>query len=193
MQMQTQNNNNHDPNKHEFYLTCERYYIFELLTFAAGMMGLYTLNLRGGVFCNAQTGNIALMALEFGKGNFKESGYYLIPFLAYVGGTITSEIMPKTIVNIFKIRWDTFLTGFEFLVLFLVGFIPLTWPDAITQIIINFICSMQFNTFRQAEKLTMATTFLTAHVRQFGVHLVHFLQNRDRETGEKLRRHFQIH
>ena len=51
---------------------------------------------------------------------------------------------------------------------------------------------MQFNTFRQAESIAMATTFLTAHVRQFGVHLTHYLRNRDKETGKKLRRHFQI-
>lgn len=34
----------------QIYLTCEKYYIFELLIFAAGMMGAYTFNLRGGVF-----------------------------------------------------------------------------------------------------------------------------------------------
>ena len=52
----------------QIYLTCEKYYIFELLIFAAGMMGAYTFNLRGGVFCNAQTANVVLMALSFGKG-----------------------------------------------------------------------------------------------------------------------------
>ena len=40
-------------NEKQIYLTCEKYYIFELLIFAAGMMGAYTFNLRGGVFCNA--------------------------------------------------------------------------------------------------------------------------------------------
>ena len=49
----------------QIYLTCEKYYIFELLIFAAGMMGAYTFNLRGGVFCNAQTANVVLMALAF--------------------------------------------------------------------------------------------------------------------------------
>ena len=48
----------------EYYLTCEKYYIFELLTIAGGMMGLYTYNLRGGVFSNAQTGNIVKWPLH---------------------------------------------------------------------------------------------------------------------------------
>ena len=53
------------------YLTCEKYYIFELLIFAGGMMGAYTYNLRGGVFCNAQTANVVLMALAFGHGQWQ--------------------------------------------------------------------------------------------------------------------------
>lgn len=45
------------------YLVCERRSVFALLTLSAGMMGAYTFNLRGGVFCNAQTANVVLMAI----------------------------------------------------------------------------------------------------------------------------------
>ena len=37
------------------YLACEQRGTYALLMMAAGMMGAYTYNLRGGVFCNAQT------------------------------------------------------------------------------------------------------------------------------------------
>ena len=168
-----------DNNKHEFYLTCEKYYIFELLTMAAGMMGLYTYNLRGGVFCNAQTGNIVLMSMAFGRGEISEGFYYLIPFSAYLAGTIVSEIMPEKIRHLLFIRWDTFLIGFEILILMLIGFMPLSWPAQIVQVIINFICSMQYNTFRQAEGISMATTFLTNHVRQVGIYLAKYVSERD--------------
>ena len=63
----------------EQYLTCERRLVFELLMMTAGMMGAYTFNLRGGVFSNAQTANIVLMSIAFGKGNIKYGLYYLIP------------------------------------------------------------------------------------------------------------------
>ena len=42
------------------YLVCERKSVFALLTVSAGMMGAYTFNLRGGVFCNAQTANVRI-------------------------------------------------------------------------------------------------------------------------------------
>ncbi len=177
----------------EFYLTCEKYYIFELLTVAAGMMGLYTYILRGEVFCNAQTGNVVKMALEFGRGNFRECIYYLIPFMAYIAGTVVSEILPEKVRKAHFIRWDTMLVGIEIIVLLAIGFIPLTWPHQIVQVIICFLCSMQFNTFRQAEGIPMATTFVTNHVRQIGINIAKRIQHKDESEAErKISRHGNI-
>ena len=169
----------------EFYLTCEKYFIFEFLTIAAGMMGLYTYNLRGGVFSNAQTGNIVKMSVAFGQGNIRQGLYYLIPFIAYIVGTIVSEILPEKVRRSHFIRWDTLLVGVEIVVLFLVGFIPFTWPDQIVQVIICFLCSMQFNTFRQAEGIPMATTFVTNHVRQIGISIARIMQHHELEAEER--------
>lgn len=177
----------------EFYLTCEKYYIFELLTIAAGMMGLYTYILRGEVFCNAQTGNVVKMSLAFGKGNFREGFYYLIPFMAYIAGTVVSEILPEKVRRAHFIRWDTLLVGIEIFALFMIGFIPLSWPHQIVQVAINFLCSMQFNTFRQAEGIPMATTFVTNHVRQIGINIAKRIRHRDEEEAKrKMSRHGNI-
>ncbi len=60
---------------------------------SAGGMGAYTFNIRGGVFCNAQTANIVIMSIAFGKGEFLKAFYYLIPIAAYLLGTIISELL----------------------------------------------------------------------------------------------------
>ena len=112
----------------QFYLTCEKYYIFELLIFAAGMMGAYTYLVRGGVFCNAQTANVLMMALAFGRGQGSRGLYYFIPFTAYVLGAMVSEVLPTGIRHRRMLRWDTLLIGFEMLVLFLLGLVPSSWP-----------------------------------------------------------------
>ena len=178
----------------EFYLTCEKYYIFELLTIAAGMMGLYTYNLRGGVFSNAQTGNIVKMAMAVGSGEFKDGFYYLIPFMAYILGTIISEILPQKVRRTHFIRWDTMLVGIEIFVLFLIGLMPFSWPDQIAQVLINFLCSMQFNTFRQAEGVPMATTFITNHVRQIGISIARIIKHHEQENEarEKASKHAKL-
>lgn len=178
----------------EFYLTCEKYFIFEFLTIAAGMMGLYTYNLRGGVFSNAQTGNVVKMSVAFGKGNIREGFYYFIPFLAYIAGTVISEILPEKVKKSHFVRWDTLLVGVEIITLLIIGFIPFTWPDQIVQVIICFLCSMQFNTFRQAEGIPMATTFVTNHVRQIGISLARIITHHDQEAEarQKLVKHARI-
>ena len=175
----------HTAKKDHYFLSCEKYYIFELLIFAAGMMGAYTYNLRGGVFCNAQTANVVLMGLAFGHGQWRRGLYYLIPISAYLVGTMVSEALPSGIRHRRFLRWDTYLIGFEMLVLFIIGFLPLSLPAQIVQVTINFICSMQYNTFRQAEGIPMATTFVTNHIRQTGIWTVKAIRHRDAESREK--------
>ena len=152
-----------------------------LLTLSAGMMGAYTFNLRGGVFCNAQTANVVLMAIAFGSGEWGQGCYYLIPITAYLAGAFLSEILPSPVRRFGFLRWDTYLVAFEFLALFSIGFIPLGWPHQLVQVLVNFIASMQYNTFRQAEGIPMATTFCTNQLRQVGVGFAKALRKRDRE------------
>ena len=172
------------------YLVCERRSVFALLTLSAGMMGAYTFNLRGGVFCNAQTANVVLMAIAFGSGEWGQGCYYLIPITAYLAGAFLSEILPSPVRRFGFLRWDTYLVAFEFLALFSIGFIPLGWPHQLVQVLVNFIASMQYNTFRQAEGIPMATTFCTNHVRQVGVFLTKHLRHPD---DRDIRRRFLVH
>ena len=65
-------------------------------------------------------------------------------------------------------RWDTFFIGFEMLAFSGIAFIPDDAPPQICQVLINFIASMQYNTFRQSRHVVMATTFCTNHLRQTG-------------------------
>lgn len=167
------------PEKQNRYLTCERRGVFQLLMVSGGMMGAYTYMLRGGVFCNAQTANFVLMAMALGQGDWAGGLYYLIPISAYIAGAFVSELLPVPVRKIGLLRWDTYLIGAEILVLFVIGFIPLTVTDRVVQVMINFICSMQYNTFRQAEGIPMATTFCTNHVRQIGICLAKYAKHRE--------------
>ena len=106
------------------YLFCESRWTFWALTLAAGMYGAYTYNLRGGVFCNAQTANIVLFGMALGKADWKEAAYFLIPISAYLFGTIFSEILAKYVKRFQFLRWDTILVGFEMIVAFVIGCLP---------------------------------------------------------------------
>ncbi len=161
------------------FLECERGRVFCLLMMSGGLFGAFTYLLRGNVFCNAQTGNIVLMGMALGEGNWRQAAYLLIPITAYGFGAAISEILPISVKKAGLLRWDTLLIGFEILVTFLLGFLPESAPCQISQVAINFICSMQYNTFRQAEGIPMATTFCTNHVRQFGIHIAKGIRKKD--------------
>lgn len=164
----------------------ERQWVFRVLMIVAGFYGGYAMLVRGGVFSNAQTGNLALCALALGKGQWQEAAYYVIPISAYLLGCLISELLTKSLKRNGFMRWETLLILLEIVAAVIMGFIPATAPHQICQVIINVICAMQFTTFRQAEGISMATTFCTNHIRQIGISLA-ALFNRDAEKGEKLR------
>lgn len=164
------------------YLICESRSIYLLLMLSAGMMGAYTFNMRGGVFCNAQTANFVIMAVTLGKGDIKGGLYYLIPVTAYFLGAFISEAIPTPVKRLGFLRWDTCLIAIEAIVLFIVGLVPLSVPHHVVQVTINFIASMQYNTFRQAEGVPMATTFCTNHLRQVGIACAKAIRKKDHEA-----------
>ena len=174
-----------EPTEVSHYLTCERRDIYALLMLSAGMMGAYTYILRGGVFCNAQTANVLMMSISFGRGNWREGLYYLIPISAYFLGALISEALPSPVKKLGFLRWDTYLVAFEMIVLLIIGFIPLSVPNQIVQVMINFIASMQYNTFRQMEGIPMATTFCTNHIRQVGIAMAKAIRKKDGKAAKR--------
>lgn len=174
------------------FLECEKHWVFRSLMFVGGFYGGYTYGIRGGIFCNAQTANLLLLTLNLGNGDFRKASHYLLPFIAYLSGTILSEIFAKEIKRLRLLRWDTLLVGIELITVILLGVMPATWPDQICQISLNFICAMQFNTFRQAEGIGMATTFCTNHLRQFGSFLVRYCRTGDAKLGRTSRLHGEM-
>lgn len=171
-----------------YYLMCERFWVFWTLIVIAGFWGAYTYLVRGHVFCNAQTANLLYMGLALGDRRWSDALYYLIPMAAYILGAFISELFPNPVKHHSPIRWDTLLIIIDMVAMFLIGLIPLSAPVQIAQVAINFLASMQYNTFRQAEGITMATTFCTNHIRQIGVGLAKELRHRQSgDTSHRLR------
>ena len=161
------------------FLECERMWVFAVLICAGGYLGAFTYSIRGGVFCNAQSANFVLFSMAVGNLNFKKALYYFIPMSAYLLGAIISEICATTNRKHKVFRWETICVGLEMIVIIILGFLPETVPYQISQVTINFICSMQYNTFRQAQNIPMATVFCTNHLRQTGIHIVKWMKRKE--------------
>ena len=162
----------------------EKRWVFLLLIFVAGFYGGYTLCVRGGVFCNGQTGNLALVGMALGSGNWMQAIYYLIPISSYMLGIVVAEVIPRQL-RWYRLRWDTLLTLIEIVLVIIMGFIPSSAPHQICQVTINFICAMQYNTFRRSEGVAMATTFCVNHMRMVGVAVSKVLVRREKDPEQK--------
>ena len=176
-------------------MACERNWVYFTLIWVAGFWGAYTYLLRGNVFCNAQTGNVVLMGMALGSGHWLEGLYYVIPISAYLLGAFVSELAPNPVKHHLSMRWDTLLMGIEMAMVLFLGALPETAPVQIAQVGINFVASMQYNTFRQAEGVPMATTFATNHIRQIGIGLAkefHHRHDGDKSHRLKLKKHAKM-
>lgn len=172
--------------KTEEFLECERWWILALLMYVGGFFGGFTYTVRGGIFCNAQTANFVLLATSIGSGDWAMARYLIIPITAYFLGAVVSEWAAGSIKRLGLIRWDTLLVFIEIAVVMLLGLIPDSAPFQISQVAINFICSMQYNTFRQADGIPMATTFCTNHVRQVGVFFTKGIRHRESASFKRM-------
>ncbi len=162
------------------YAPNERLWVFFLLSLSGGYIGGFTFFLRGGIFCNAQTGNLVLLALSFSTWDTKMISYTLSSLFAYSAGILIAEFLEDRVNKLGLIKWHTYLVAFEILVIISLGFIPENAPYEITQLFVNFITAMQFNTFRKAHGLGIATTFCTNHIRQVGSNFIKYFDKKEK-------------
>ena len=179
----------HRQNVQTDIIESQRSWVFAVLMAVGGFYGAYTYTIRGGVFCNAQTANFVLFAMALGSAHWSRALYYLIPMSAYFLGAFLSEAALTSPRQKSRVRWETWLIGVEMLVVLVLGFLPDSLPCQISQVAVNFICSMQYNTFRVAEGVPMATTFCTNHLRQTGAACCRALRTRERKELRRAGRH----
>ena len=175
-----------------YVLVCERIWLYRTLTAVAGFFGAFTYLLRGNVFCNAQTGNVVLMGMALGSGQWRHALYYLIPISASIGGAFLSEILPTPVKRHLPMRWETMLIAIEIAAVLFLGLLPESAPVQISQVTINFIASMQYNTFRQAQGDPYASTFCTNNLRLAAENLYRRAKDGDRDAGRRCARYLRF-
>ncbi len=138
------------------------------LAVVGGFLDTYTYFTRGGVFANAQTGNLVLLGISAARGEFYRAGQYLIPVLAFALGVVATEGL--------RARrgagdWQRTVLLLEAAILTVVGLLPPAFPDFVVNVTVSFLCSMQVNSFRLLEGMPYATTMCTGNLRSCAYHL----------------------
>ena len=101
-------------------------YVFAMFALTGGFLEAFTFLLHGGVFCNAQTGNLVMLVINFAGGDFPSGLRYLYSILAYVFGILLSVVIPLCLR---RVNLPLAVTAAEIAVLAALAFIPESVPD----------------------------------------------------------------
>ncbi len=163
-----------------------------LLAVVGGFLDAYTFIGRGGVFANAQTGNIVLLGIYASKGEWQQVIRVILPISAFIVGVLASEMI-KHLDTRGKIRgWAEGVLLLEILVLFAVGFIPQTVPNIIVTVTIAFIASVQVSSFRKLVDSPYSSTMCTGNLRYASRAMFLYVTERNPEEGRKSGRYFLV-
>ncbi len=170
----------------------ESFRIGALLAFAGGFFDSYTYIARGGVFANAQTGNMILLAIQLVQGHFIHALYYLIPVIAFVCGIFLDEHIKRRAHKPRRLHWRQIVLFIEIIILVFVAFLPIGKGDLLANVFISFICAMQVQSFRTLHGLPYATTMCTGNLRSGTDQLVRLVFEKDRTAGKKAFLYFSV-
>ena len=135
-----------------------------VLALSGGFMDAYSYLMRGGVFANAETGNIVLMGINLAVGNYTHALHYLTPIIAFSLGILIAECFRKNLGEKDSVHWKEAVLWLEAATLFSAGFISQE-HNALVNSMIAFVCAMQVQAFRKLRGNVYATTMCTGNLR----------------------------
>jgi len=136
-----------------------------LLAGAGGFLDAYTFVGRGGVFANAQTGNIVLLAVAAAERHWPAALLHVPPILAFMLGVALAETLARPAARRIVRRPARFALVAEIVVLVIVGALPPQVPDQVVTAAIAFASALQVSTFRSLQGIDYSTTLTTSNLR----------------------------
>lgn len=159
----------------------DTYFIGALLAVVGGYLDAYTYIARGGVFANAQTGNIVLFGLNIAKGNVKAAVCYLVPIFAFAIGIVWAEGV-KIKYKSSRFHWRQITLFIEAMGLFCAAILH---SDMLANTIVSFVCAVQVQSFRKVNGNALATTMCTGNLRTGTEALFYGVINKDKSKIAK--------
>lgn len=165
-----------------------------ILASVGGFLDAYSYIGRGGVFANAETGNIVLFAIGLAEKNYKMSLLALIQITSFVLGTLLTEIiMHKQMKKgVGPEHYGKQIIVIEALVLLIIGFIPESAPNGVATAIISFVSAMQISAFRTLVDSPYSTTICTGNLRNVTGAFFKAVNNKDKKSMARALRYLIV-
>ena len=149
-----------------------------VLALSGGFMDAYTYTVRGGVFANAQTGNVVLMSTDLMKLDFHGALRYLIPIVAFTLGVLFAILIRRLSKRGARLHWRQTCLLIEACIMAAVGFMPQRL-NMLGNVLVSFACAMQVQSFRKVGGIPYASTMCIGNLRGGAEALAQYLRRRD--------------
>ncbi|MGN8895614.1 YoaK family protein [Flavonifractor sp. HCP28S3_F3] len=169
----------------------ESFRLGALLAAAGGILDAYTYLVRGGVFANAQTGNIVLLGVRLIQGQWLLALHYLIPILAFAVGVVVAELIRYRFRQSNSVHWRQVTVGLELILLAAVAFLPSSL-DNLANVAVSFVCAVQVESFRKVNGNAFATTMCTGNLRSGTERLYLYLKTGERDHWSRAIQYYGI-
>ncbi|MDT7639920.1 MAG: hypothetical protein QOC83_4208 [Pseudonocardiales bacterium] len=152
-----------------------------LLVTSNGFVDAYTYLAHGGVFANAQTGNVILFGVGLAKPGEVDALTHLWPVIAFVVGIVVANLFrgeAATRQLHYPLRY---VLGLQALVLVAVGLLPASAPEPSITTSIGFVAALQFSLFRSVRTATVVPVAMTGNLMRTTDAVLTALRGRRRE------------
>ncbi len=153
-----------------------------LLAIVGGYLAAYTYIARGGVFANAQTGNLIKFSMSLAMGNFIEVFFYLIPIFSFIFGIFATNIIQNKFHKYVAIHWKQVVIIIHIVILFIVGFIQDGDKNVIANALVSLVCAMQLEAFRLLNGNSITTVICTGNMRSGTSQLYEYIRTKNKKS-----------
>jgi uncharacterized membrane protein YoaK (UPF0700 family) len=136
-----------------------------LLTLTGGFLDGFTYVGHGGVFANAQSGNIVLLGVFAVERHWRAAVAHLPPLVAFVLGVLVAESLMRPRGTRTVRRPDRVAIAAEIAVLLVVGALPRGTVGLLIVLLVAFAAAVQNSTFDTLREWSFNSTMTTGNLR----------------------------
>lgn len=137
-----------------------------LLSGAGGFLDAFTWLGHGGVFANAQTGNVVLLGIYAASGQWEKSLRHVPPILAFVIGVFVAFRLRLHESRRSRQRTALLSLAIEIVFLLVVAMLPHDFPDLPIVLGVAFLAALQSTSFAKVEGSPYSSVMTTGNLRR---------------------------
>ncbi len=140
--------------------------VASLLSLAGGFLDAFTWIAHGGVFANAQTGNVVLLGVFAATGQWRAAFHHVPPIVAFLLGVFVAHRLRRHATRRGAQRAALFSLAVEIALLLAVAALPDGFADLPIVLGIAFVAALQSSSFARVEGAAYSSVMTTGNLRR---------------------------